>query len=69
MQPHLGAGASVGLEDAYCVAELLGNPQTTVENAGVSSGNLLRSQRILIFTLFLPIGGSASLLGCPSTTC
>lgn len=32
MQPHLGAGASVGIEDAYCLAELLAHPQTTVEN-------------------------------------
>lgn len=32
MQPHLGAGASVGLEDAYCLASLLGHPQTTPLN-------------------------------------
>ncbi|KAJ3543230.1 hypothetical protein NM688_g5882 [Phlebia brevispora] len=32
MLPHLGAGSGQGIEDAEMLAELLGHPQTTLEN-------------------------------------
>ena len=36
MFPHLGAGAGQGIEDAYMLARLLANPQTTPSNVEVS---------------------------------
>lgn len=35
MLPHIGAGAAQGLEDAYLLAHLLSNPQTTSKNVDV----------------------------------
>ena len=35
MLPFLGAGAGQGIEDAYLLAELLSNPQTTAANVEV----------------------------------
>ncbi|KZT08532.1 FAD/NAD(P)-binding domain-containing protein [Laetiporus sulphureus 93-53] len=32
MLPHMGAGAGQGIEDAYVLAQLLGQPQTTASN-------------------------------------
>ena len=35
MLPHLGAGAGVGIEDAFVMARLLAHPQTKRENLSV----------------------------------
>lgn len=35
MLPHLGAGAGQGIEDAYLLGKLLGNPQTDLSNVEV----------------------------------
>lgn len=35
MEPHLGAGAGQGIEDAYLLAQLLTHPQTTLDNIEV----------------------------------
>ena len=35
MEPHLGAGAGQGIEDAYLLAQLIAHPLTTLENLEV----------------------------------
>jgi hypothetical protein len=36
MLPHLGAGAGMGIEDAYVLSQLLSHPQTNISNIEVS---------------------------------
>lgn len=52
MLPHLGAGAGQGIEDAYLLAQLLGDVRTTADNVEMvlqvySDVRRPRSQRIL----------------------
>jgi hypothetical protein len=35
MLPHLGAGAGMGIEDAYVLSQLLSHPQTNISNIEV----------------------------------
>ena len=39
MCPHMGAGAGQGIEDAYLLAQLLSDPQTTVANVEVCASS------------------------------
>ena len=41
MEPHLGAGAGQGIEDAYLLAQLLTDPRTSRENLEVGNQLLL----------------------------
>ena len=49
MLPHLGAGAGQGIEDAYVLAHLLGHPDTTASNVGVSSEQPTTSPQLTNF--------------------
>lgn len=59
MLPFLGAGAGQGIEDAYLLAELLSNPQTTTKNVEVRAA---RSFWSCTLTHHLATGGPAGVL-------
>lgn len=65
MLPHLGAGASQGLEDAYVLVRLLSHPETNVDNLEVRSHSN-RDARILLICSLFP-GRASGLLGSQTT--